>query len=224
MLALLALTSVSQAQKSTGDAFIKRFSTGIDVFSDIVMDAPDGIEFRTINQGANVYSMYTYPIKESNFAFAIGLGLGMHNLYSNSLLKNDSAGVSFLEKIPDVATDESGTKIDYKKSKISMTYVDIPAEIRFKTESGFKVALGIKAGFLLNAHTKYKGDDPEDGSSIKIKEGNLSNFQAWRFGPTIQIGYKWVCLTGFYSISKVFEENNGPQIYPVSIGISLRPF
>lgn len=223
MLAFLALSSVSQAQKSSGDVFIKKFSMGIDVFNDIVMDAPADINFRTINQGANVYGMYTYPVKESNFAFAIGLGLGMHNFYSDGLL-NDTSGVSFFSKIPDVAEDGSGAKIDYKKNKVSVTYIDIPAEIRFKTEKGFRIALGMKAGYLINAHTKYKGDDPEDGKSLKIKESNLPNFQTWRFGPTVQIGYKWVCLTGFYSISKVFEENNGPQIYPVSIGLSLRPF
>jgi len=93
ILALIAFSSVSEAQK-TSDPFIKKFSVGIDVFNDFVMDAPADVEFRTINQGANIYGMYTYPVKESNFAFAIGLGLGMHNLFSNSML-SDTSGIDY---------------------------------------------------------------------------------------------------------------------------------
>lgn len=225
ILFLLAATLVSSAlyaQTESGDNFLKKFSSGIDVFNDIIMDAPDGIDFRTINPGVNVYGLYTYPISKSNFAFAIGAGLGMHNLHSNGIL-SDTSGVSFFSAYP-TDTTINGSKPDYKKNKIALTYLDIPAELRFKSESGIRFAIGIKVGLLINAHTKFKGDDPEDGNAIKIKESSLPNFQTWRFGPTIQIGYKWVNLTGFYSITKVFEENAGPRIYPVSIGISLRPF
>lgn len=222
IMAFIAFSMASQAQKSADNLFSKKFSMGVDIFNDIVMDAPDDISFRTINQGANIYGMYTYPIKESNFAFAIGAGLGMHNLFSDGML-SDTSGVSFFSKIPEKTTDTEQS-LKYKKNKVSLTYLDIPAELRFKTEGGFKVAIGIKAGFLLNAHTKYKGDDFADGSDLKVKESSLPNFQSWRIGPTIQIGYKWICVTGFYSITKVFEENFGPQIYPVSVGISLRPF
>lgn len=134
----------------------------------------------------------------------------------------DTSGVSFLSKIP--AKTPGGKDIDYKKSKISLTYVDVPLELRFKTASGFRVSAGFKVGYLINAHTKYKGDDLDDGSKTKIKVSRLPNLQTWRFGPSFQIGYKWVNLMGFYSISTIFQENQGPAIYPVSLGLSLRPF
>lgn len=209
------------AQDGPAALFKDKIATGIDIFNDLVMDAPEGIEFRGFNPGVNVYAMYTFPINESNFAFAAGIGLGMHNLYSNSVLK-DTSGVSFLSKIPGKTT--GGEDLDYKKSKISLTYVDIPAELRYKTESGFRIALGFKVGYLINSHTKYKGDDFEDGSKTKIKISQLPNFQAWRFGPDFQVGYKWVTLSGFYSVSKIFEDNFGPGIYPISLGLTLRPF
>jgi hypothetical protein len=217
----LVLNNLASAQNDSGTLFTEKITTGIDIFNDLVMDAPDGITFRGFNPGVNIYAMHNFPIGESNFAFAAGLGLGMHNLYSNGLLQ-DTSGVSFLSKIPD--KNANGGDLNYKKSKISLTYIDVPLELRFKTESGFRIAVGFKAGYLLNAHTKYKGDDLEDGSKTKIKMSQLPNFQKWRFGPSFQVGYKWVNLTGFYSVSKIFEENLGPQIYPVSIGLSLRPF
>ena len=215
----ITLGTLVSAQSS--DLFIDKFATGIDIFNDLVMDAPDNVEFRGFNPGVNVYAMRTFPLGKSNFAFAAGLGLGMHNIYSNSLLQ-DTSGVSFLSKIPEKTP--GGKDIDYKKSKISLTYVDVPVELRFKTESGFRVSAGFKVGYLVNAHTKYKGDDLEDGSKTKIKVGRLPNIQSWRFGPSFQIGYKWVSLMGFYSINTIFEENQGPAIYPISLGLTLRPF
>lgn len=210
--ALLLVTTLQAQETSVTD----KFTSGVDIFNDFVMDAPDGIDFRTINPGVNVYGMYTYLIPKSKISLAIGLGLGMHNLHSNGAL-GDSAAISSFTKIPE--------SVDYKINKLQLTYLDIPAEIRFKSESGFRVALGIKAGYLISAHTKYKGDDPADADrTIKIKEGKLINLEKWRYGPTFQIGYKFVSLTAFYSLSKVFDEATGPALYPVSIGISLRPF
>jgi hypothetical protein len=112
-------------------------------------------------------------VPKSKISLAIGLGLGMHNLHHNGILQ-DSATTSYFEPIPDKV---NGTDIEYKTNKLQLTYLDIPAEIRFKSDKGFRLALGIKAGYLISAHTKYKGDNPEGGRDIKIKEGSLPNLE-----------------------------------------------
>ena len=212
-IAALLLVTTLQAQNNS---FTDKFTSGVDIFNDLVMDAPEGIDFRAINPGVNIYGLYSYAIPKSKLSLAIGLGLGMHNLHSNGAL-GDSDGVSSFTKIPE--------SVDYKINKLQLTYLDIPAEIRFKTESGFRLALGIKAGYLISAHTKYKGDDPDDGDrTIKLKESKLINLEKWRYGPTFQVGYKFVQLTAFYSLSTVFDEAAGPSLCPVSVGIALRPF
>lgn len=218
-LLILALITISGIQ-AQNTSLRENFTTGIDIFNDFVMDSPANIEFRAINPGVNIYGMYNYQIPKSSISLAIGLGLGMHNLHSNGIL-SDTNDVSFFTPFP----DKVGTReVDYQRNKLQLTYLDIPAEIRFKSEGGFRVALGIKAGYLVSAHTKFKGDNLEGGRAIKVKESRLPNLEKWRFGPTFQIGYKFFNLTGFYSLSKVFEENMGPDIYPISVGISLRPF
>ncbi|HLN52311.1 MAG TPA: outer membrane beta-barrel protein [Lentimicrobium sp.] len=212
LLACLLLTASIQAQTTE---LKENFTTGLDIFNDLVMDEPDSVNFRGFNPGVNLYGMYSYEIPKSNLSLAIGLGLGMHNLHSDAALM-DTSSVSFFAPYAD--------GVDYKINKLQLTYIDLPAEIRFKSEKGFRFAIGIKAGYLLSAHTKYKGDNPDGGRSIKIKEGKLSNLEKWRFGPTMQIGYKWINLMGYYSLSTVFDEASGPAIFPVSIGIALRPF
>lgn len=217
---LVTLLAVTSLQAQTAESLSKKFTTGIDIFNDFVQDAPADIEFRTINPGVNIYGMYTYQIPKSTISLAIGLGLGMHNLHSNGLLADTGAN-SVLNPFPKTV---NGSNKDYKLNKLQLTYLDIPAEIRFKSKGGFRLAAGIKAGYLLSAHTKYKGDDLDGARSVKIKEGKLPNIEKWRFGPTFQIGYKFVNLTAFYSLSKVFAETTEIDIYPISVGISLRPF
>ena len=194
----------------------KNFGVKIDVFSDIWMDIPDDITLKTINRGCDIYGMYNFPIKESNFSFAIGFGLGIHNMYSNTIagVINDS---TIFGVIPDSTT--------YKKSKISVTYFDIPIEFRFKTKSKLTIAAGFKAGYLINKHSKYKGKDLT-GLNIDViqKTTDIRNLESLRFGPTLRVGYDWFNLSAYYSLSKLFIKEKGPEMYPISVGITLTPF
>lgn len=218
---VLLLFSAGLKAQNTTELFTDKYTTGIDIFTDIIMDAPDGVKFRAYSPGINIYTMRTFPVKESNFAFAMGLGLGVHNMFSNSVL-SDTSGVSFFTAIPEKAAN--GSNLKYKKSKLTLTYLDVPAELRFKSASGVRVALGVKVGVLIGSHTKYKGDDLLTGKKTKVKEGYVPNIATWRFGPTVQIGYKWVNLIAYYSVTKIFDEGAGPEIYPISVGLALRPF
>lgn len=214
IIALCAAFMLVASVHSQNVSLSKNITTGIDIFNDFVQDSPDGVKFRTINPGINIYAMYSYPIPKSNISLAIGLGLGMHNLHHNAML-SDSGTRSMLTPFPASA--------NMKRNKLQLTYLDIPGEIRYKSAGGFRLAAGIKAGYLISAHTKFVADN-EDGRQVKIKESKLPNLAKWRVGPTFQVGYKWVNVTAFYSLTTVFEENAGPEFYPISIGLALRPF
>lgn len=195
----------------------RKFTFGLDIFTDMWQDVPEGIEPRTINQGANIFGSYNFIIGESNFSFSPGLGLGMHNLYSDSWLQV-SADTTFFEPIPE--------SISFKKSKFTGTYIDIPFELRFKNKSEFRVAVGFKFGFLLRGHTKYKGDDYIAGTTedVVIKKKKIKFLEKNRYGFTGRIGYKWLNLWGYYQLSTLFEKDRGPQMFPISIGITVIPF
>ncbi len=193
-----------------------KFSSGVAIFTDIWQGLPDGMKSRTINQGASYFVMYNHRFLKSNFSGAIGVGMGTHNLYSNSLIDADSVGNTIFVPIDG---------IDYKRSKISLTYLDFPVELRFKSQKKFRLAIGFKAGVNIDSHSKYKGDDLSGiKEEVKVKSKNLKNLEKWRYGVTGVIGYRWINMVVYYSLSKVFKEGSGPEIYPISIGISLRPF
>ena len=194
----------------------KNFGVKIDVFSDIWMETPTNINLKSINRGCDIYGMYDFPIKKSNFSFAFGFGLGMHNMYSNAIagVYNDS---TIFGIIPD--------SISYKKSKISVTYLDLPIEFRIKTNNKFTFSAGFKIGYLINKHSKYKGKDLS-GSNFDVtqKTTDVRNLESIRFGPTLRIGYDWFNISAYYSLSKFFVKDKGPEMYPISVGITFTPF
>jgi hypothetical protein len=215
-LLLLAMAALwPAAAQKIDESTIKRFSIGADFFTDIWLDKPDSMDIRAINQGVNVFGMYNFPFGESNVSFAIGLGLGFHNLYSDTRIENFRADTILFVPINDT--------IDYRKSKLGLSFFDIPLEIRLKTEKKFRFAVGFKIGYLMDGKTKYKAEG-EDGKPYIIKEKQVAQLEKWRFGPTIRIGYDWINVMGYFNVTQIFKRDRGPDLYPISVGITLLPF
>ena len=216
---LLLAFSISFVSIVLGQKFeqstIKRFSIGLDFYTDIWLKKIPDVNFRTINQGISAFGMYNYPFGNSHFSIAIGIGKGFHNMYTKGKIENIKADTITFVKFPD--------SVDYKRNKLGLSYFDIPLEFRLKTEKKFRVALGVKIGFLLDAKTKYKGDRA-DGKLVVKKEKQVDHLQHFRFGPTFRIGYDWFNIYVYYQVTKVFEPGRGPDTNPLSIGITLLPF
>ncbi len=219
---LLILVAATFAQKPTAESIRKRFSLGTTFFTDIWMDVPDSINPRAINQGVDVYTYYNFPMdRKGHMFFFAGAGIGAHNFYHNALIGTKN-GVSYLYNVPD--KDDNGNSISVKKSKLSITYFDVPFGFRYKAANKLHGTVGFKVGWSLNDHSKYKGTDL-DGSGLTVKEksAKLPNIENFHYGPFVSIGYKWFGLTASYQISPIFEKDLGPQIYPISVGVTFRP-
>ncbi|MCD4695204.1 MAG: PorT family protein [Bacteroidales bacterium] len=216
VLALLTLTLNSFAQVVTEETK-RKFTFGLDLFSDIWQDTPNTIEPRTINPGVNIFGSYNYIFGNSNVSFSPGLGLSVHNLYSDSWLRSNYDS-SYFEPIPD--------SVGFKRSKFVATYLDIPFELRYKSKGEFRLAVGFKFGFLLQSHTKIKGDDIIDNMANEVitKKAKIKFVEKNRYGFTGRIGYKWLNLWGYYQLSSLFVKGSGPEMYPISVGITIIPF
>jgi hypothetical protein len=195
----------------------KKISIGVGLFSDIWMKVPEGMKTRTINQGVNVFGTYNLPFGKSNFSFAIGLSISIHNLYWNYRFQGDSLSFQFV-KIED--------NLGYKRSKLTMPYLEIPIEFRLKTKSKFAMGIGFKVGYMVYAHAKWVGDDYLFKSTNRLITSfkDIQNLEKFAYGPTLRIGYKWFNLTGYYSLSTIFQNGTGVDMYPISVGFVLMPF
>lgn len=234
IITLLALTASSFAQKPSAESIRKRLSLGFGVFNDFWMKVPDSINPRAINQGVDVFVQYMFPMdKKGHLSFFIGGGIGAHNFYHQALLGVgeynyygkpliEDENVSYFYNAPKKAGSNT---IDVKKSKLSITYIDVPFGFQYKSSSKIHGTIGFKVGWSLNEHTKYKGSDlAGSGTQVKEKSLMLRNLDNFHYGPYAVIGYKWFGASVFYQLSSVFEKDLGPQIYPISVGLVFKPF
>jgi hypothetical protein len=217
LLSIICFNSFAQVIKEETK---RKFTFGMDIFTDLWQDLPQKLDPKTLNPGINVFGSYNYIFGNSNVSFSPGLGLGVHNLFSSSFLLEKSDTTYFIPALDSLKGE------DYKKSKLTVTYLDIPLEIRYKSKKDFRLAVGFKFGFLIRAHTKYKGDDPfsDNTKVIVFKKANIGYLEKNRYGFTACIGYKWLNLWGYYQLSTLFQKDYGPAMYPISLGLTIIPF
>jgi hypothetical protein len=193
-----------------------------DYFNDFWQGAPSNASVKQYSPGVSYSSFQDYPLGTSNFTLAYGLGFSFHNMRTGSLLGYDSAGVSVFTELNNI---QQGIK--YKVNKHTFTYLDTPVELRFRSKgkNTFRVNLGFRFSVLLQEHSKYVGDDFRDNTdhTIKFKEYKHRNFETYRYGVTARIGYKWFNVFGYYSLTNIFKDKKGPEMYPISLGISFIP-
>ncbi len=203
----------------------------LDIFTDLWQDAPAAADVRAINQGINIYAMLNFPIKTTNFSVATGLGISFHNFYSDATPSvRDTSGLLTGKTEFVKLNDYYKKNVDYSTNKMTVTYLDIPIEIRFKTRAKrnkrFKASVGFKIGYNISNHTKYKGEDVIEKTDdvVELKKSNIKYINNWNYGVIARIGYGRYNLMAYYSLSKIFKKNKGPQMYPISVGISIIPF
>ena len=235
IITLLAFAASAFAQKPSAESIRKRLSLGFGVYNDFWMKVPDSINPRTVNQGVDVFVHYSFPMdKKGHLEFFIGGGIGAHNFYSQALLGTGkfniyntlptgvTADESYFYNAPDNFNSKS---ITVKKSKLSITYVDVPFGFQYKATNKIHGSLGFKVGWKLDAHTKYKGSDLNgSGYTVIEKSDRLRNIENFHYGPFATLGYKWIGISFDYQLSSIFTKDLGPQIYPVSVGLVFMPF
>ncbi|MCX7696247.1 MAG: PorT family protein [Bacteroidales bacterium] len=217
ILSLFSLALFSQISEDEKEEMERKFGgfgkadrLHIQFFNDIWMKLPDSGDYKTYNPGFNTYILLEKKFGSSPFSVAGGLGVSAHNFNFQAEMRKDSNDV--------VEFHPFAEKKD--KYKLVLSYVDIPVEFRYRSKGKnvFRFYIGGKFGLMVGNHTKMIDE------GLKIKSYNISNLLPFRYGLTMTVGYKLFNVFAFYSLSPLFEKNKGPQMYPISIGISIIPF
>lgn len=178
---------------------------------------PDSVKTKGLSRGFNVAFMYDVPFKNSRFSVAPGLGISTSSMFLDDRYMDMSNGNSNVVRF----TPNAGK---YKKYKVATTYLEIPLELRYRqvadnANTGFKAAIGLKAGMLVNAHTK--GKNTLGGEKNIIKEQNRRFFNPWRFAATARVGYGNFAVFGSMNLNPLFKDNANMEVRPFSVGIAL---
>jgi hypothetical protein len=177
----------------------------------------------------NLYYQYPIRIGHTKFSVVPGLGLGMerYKLTNNYTLssKPGTDGTYALVKA-DTTLLYPGTK----KSMIVANYFDIPVEIRFDSRPedisrSFNLAVGARAGVLIDGFTKIKYK--QDGESKIIKDKQNHGLNDIRYGLYTRIGVGGFNWFFFYNSSSLFKTDKGPEkttMNTFTAGISINGF
>ena len=180
-----------------------------------IHNGDNGFKTRYYSRGANVYFMYDKQIKKSRFSFAIGAGVGFVNIYNNSHLTDSAAsGAKFtpINSYPDTI----------KVNKVATTWIDIPLELRIRSNRDklnqmWKFNVGFKFGIRVDAYTKMVTNNPK----LSTIQRPYPDFELFRMGPTIRIGYSSFNIVGYYGLLGVFKSGRGPSANEWSLGLSF---
>lgn len=106
------------------------------------------------------------------------------------------------------------------KSKLTASYIKIPAMLTFKTND-FRIAAGGYVGYRLGSHSKVKFTNNE-GDTVKDKDFGNFNLTNFRYGLQAEIGVKSVTLFGQYDLNELFTSDSGaPKLNAFAFGIRL---
>lgn len=173
------------------------------------------------------YSQNVFLFGEnSGFTFNPGLGVALEKFSFD-----EDVTLTINQFNGDTEITEIGALGEIKKSKLALTYLDIPLEVRYhfnRTDysRGFRLAVGVKAGLLLGSHTKLKFENNEE--TVKTKDKREFNLNPIRFGTIARVGIGAFNIYYFQSLTELFKDNEtpglGPAVNPFQVGISLVGF
>jgi len=229
LIAFLSVTAASaQKKKKNFDEVLNRAGDHImlQVSSDHWIGAPDSINnhVKSLSRGGNIYVMMDKPFKGSpQLSAAFGIGVSTSSIFFSSMSVDLHSLTSYL---PFTNLD---TLNHFKKYKLSTAFLELPVELRYtfdptKENKSIKLALGVKAGVLLNAHTKGKSPVDKNGNSINsyTEKENAKRFvNSTRISATARIGYGHYSLFGSYQINNIFKTGTAADMKLLQVGLTI---
>ena len=180
----------------------------------------EGLNTRGLSKTFNAYFLLDFRFKTNpKFSVALGPGIGTDNIYFNKTAIDvaNRSGTTF----------KNDTITRYKKSKLATGYLELPLELRYSTKpanmnTGWKFALGMKIGTLLDGKVKSKIDlDATGRGGYFVKTKDKRNFNGTRLAATARAGYGNISLFGSYTLTDFFKAGFGPEVRPFSIGLAI---
>lgn len=183
----------------------------------------DTINQQGFSKSFNTYLMMDFPFKNNpKLSAAIGVGIGSdHILFT-------STRIGIKDATPSIYFTNVSDTNHYKKTKLATVYLEAPVELRFSADplhgKGFKAAVGVKVGTMINAHTRSTKFQDKGGTTISdhvVKEASTKFFNKNRLSVMGRVGYSHFSLYASYQVTPLFKDGQGPDVRPFSIGLTL---
>lgn len=175
---------------------------------------------------------YFLKIKGHNFGLVTGLGTEWNNYELQHNIKLTSqGGANIYPNVDEFNQDYTWGEIDtlnsYSKNRFKTWFINAPLLLELNTgdnkNKSFHISAGAIFGFNLQTKIKYKYKDA-NGSEKKEKDKQSFNTNPFRVSLTTRVGVGRFNVFATYSLTPLFENARGPELYPFTVGVTLLGF
>ncbi|MDG1159086.1 MAG: outer membrane beta-barrel protein [Flavobacteriales bacterium] len=211
------------------------FWSGVDAGVNILLDKNNSTDFTNEHEWLDLdysrsmswsFNLVDAKIRLVKDYVGIYTGLGLtYNSYGLKenvrLMANNES--TYANIIP---TDSLGGYIPFTKNKLRASYLRIPLMLEFNTsldpERTFHVSAGVIGGWNMGTINKVKYE--EDGNDVKNRSKGDYNLTPFTLDASVRVGYRNFTLFANYGLTPLFEDGKGPEVYPLTVGLSAVPF
>ena len=148
-----------------------------------------------------------------------GMGFKWNNYWfdgNNNIMKDPVTGIIVERPAP--------VGVSYSKSKLNTFYLTVPllVEVQFGPRQKGFFAIGVIGDLKLLSNTRLRYY--EGGSKQREKTKSDFNLSPLRYHITARAGYSFIKVFANYSMVTMFKRDMGPELYPVTIGLTLINF
>ncbi len=138
--------------------------------------------------------------------------------------------------------------VSIRKTKLTAMYLTVPLIFEMQTGNPFYLhrfyfGIGVVGKMRISTHTKvyfneadkiYQLQDPATGQTIPgdyrtpnannrniVKNFDSFYLRPFKFDATVRIGYGIINLFATYSLTSMFQSDRGPELYPITAGITI---
>lgn len=201
-------TSISVDSLKTLDLNYREDQFYIGITHTLVQDKPSDFSPYSFSLGISGGFLRDFPVNESRtLAIAPGIGYSYLNLRSN-------LGVT--------STYDYQMLSKYKQSALSLHYIDIPIELRWRNSTAqshkfWRVYLGFKASYLFSSRFKTVTDQ------YSVILNNDKRINKWQYGLYASVGFNTWNLHMYYGLNKIYDQaviqGDPAQLRMINLGL-----
>ncbi|MCX6266172.1 MAG: outer membrane beta-barrel protein [Bacteroidetes bacterium] len=193
---------------------------------------------RSITVNFNPFEL-NLNLYKNKIGLTTGLGFQTSNYYftDDYVMIQDSASLVAFQ-----VQDAQGNPVSMHVNKMVVSYLNLPLFFEYQTNplrriNSFHVTVGVIAGVRIGSYTKQQYNDKGESYVLVDAHGNqvatfdvdkysVQNRGSYHLSPfkvdaAFRIGWSRLNLFGTYSLTQMFQKNQGPELYPFTVGITL---
>jgi hypothetical protein len=214
------------------------------VNSDFNMDFPLNQQYMNLNAARSLMVNLNpfelnLNIAGNKFGLVSGLGFQLSNYYFSGNYTLDDNGPSLTAYR---LYNSAGALVPMEINKLYVSYLTLPVIFEFQTNArcrlnSFHVGAGVIGGVRLCSYQKQKLTTWDQPLYLKDDQGNLVGsftpdeqkvknkgqyfLNPFKVDAAFRVGWSFLNFFATYSITEMFQENKGPEVYPYTVGITL---